>query len=161
MDSCAGVPCAGEGGPRRSLVHLEQLEIVLGQLLHEALVRLGLADELAQHLQAVAQLDTFLADHVGQDEGSAARLALDGLDKDLATALKALVDETVGDAEVLLGVLLRLVIDLQIQVFEVAIALRISLASYVQDMGNAGFDEVTRFECCLERAHEDTLEHLE
>ena len=78
--------------------------------MHEALIRLHLADILAQKLKAVTKLDALVADEVGEDEGGTSTLTLDGVDKDLAAAIQCLVDESIRYAEEFLGVLLGLIV---------------------------------------------------
>lgn len=138
----------------------EQLEIVLGQLLHEALVGLDLAHELAEHLQAVAQLDPLVVDQVRQDEGRAPALTLDRVNKDATAAVQALVDKPVRDPEVLLGILLWLIVDLQVEVFEVSISLGVSLARHIQNVCHSCFDQFARFESALEGPHIDAIVDL-
>ena len=93
------------------IVILNKLEIVLGQLLHEALIRFCFGYILAQMLDAVAELDVLVADEVSEDEGGTSTLTHDGLNKDLTTAVESVIDESVGDAEVLLGVLPWLILN--------------------------------------------------
>jgi len=83
------------------------------------------------------------------------------VDKYLASAVKGLVDESIGDTEVLLNVLLRFVVDLKVEVLEVSIALSVGLAGYVEDVGDSGLDKVARLKGGLERPHHDTLVYLE
>lgn len=78
------------------------------------------------------------------------------MDQDLASAVQRLVDESICDAEVLLGIFLRLIVQLQVEIFEVAVALRVRLAGDVQNMRDAGLDQLARLEGALEGAHVDT-----
>ena len=112
-------------------------------------------------MQAVAQLQTFVTDHVGQNEGRAPAFALVRVDKDLATAVQSLINEPVCDSEVLLGVLLRLIVQLQVEVLEEFIALRVRLAGHVQNVSDASFNQIARLERTLERSHVDPLVHLD
>ena len=45
--------------------------------------------------------------------------------------MEALIDETISDAEVLLGILLGLIVDLQVEVLEVSVTLCVGLARYI------------------------------
>ena len=83
------------------------------------------------------------------------------MDQDLAPTIESLVDESIGDAEVLLNILLRLIVDLQVQVLEVAVALSVRLAGDIQDVSDAGFNQLTCLEGALEGAHVDASVHLE
>lgn len=73
--------------------------------------------------------------------------------QDASTTVQALVDESVRDSEVLLGVLLGLVIDLQVEILEVFVALSVSLARHIQNVSHSGFNQFARFESALERPH--------
>ena len=134
----------------------EKLEIVLCKLLHEAFVRLDLAHELTEHLKTVLQFDTLIANQVGQNESSTSALAFNWVDKDLAATIKSLIDEAIRDAEVFLGILLRLVIDVQVQVLEVTVSLGVGLTGDIQDVRDSSLDELASLECALEGSHEDT-----
>lgn len=125
-------------------------------MLHETLIGLHFAHVLSEYLESVAELDSFIGDEVCQNEGGASALALDRVDQDLASAVQRLVDESICDAEVLLGIFLRLVVQLQVEIFEVAVALRVRLAGDVQNMRDAGLDQLARLEGALEGAHVDT-----
>ena len=112
-------------------------------------------------MQALAQLHALVADKVRQNEGGASALTLDRVDEDLAAAVEGLVDETICDAEVLFGVFLRFVVQLQVEVLEVAVALGVRLAGDVEDVGHAGLDQLTSLEGTLEGTHVDAPVHLE
>ena len=116
---------------------------------------------MSELLQAVAQLQAFVTDHVSQNEGCASAFALVRVDKDLATAVQSLINEPVCDSEVLLGVLLRLIVQLQVKVLEVTITLRVRLAGHIQNVSDASFNQITRLERTLERSHVDPLVHLD
>lgn len=75
------------------------------------------------------------------------------MDQDLAATIKRLVDESISDAEVLLRIFLRLVVQLQIEIFEVAVTLRVRFAGYVEDVCDAGLNQLARLEGALEGAH--------
>ena len=108
-------------------------------------------------LQAFTKLHALVTDQVGKDEGCAPALALIGVDQDLAAAVEGLINESIRDPEVLLGVLLRLVVQLQVEVLEVAIALRVRLACNVQDVSDAGIYQLLSLVRALHRPHVDTL----
>ena len=116
---------------------------------------------MSELLQAVAQLQAFVADHVGQNESCASALALVRVDQNLATAVERLINEPVCDPEVLLGVLLGLVVQLQVEVLEEFITLRVRLAGNIQNVGHTSFNQITRLERTLERSHVDPLVHLD
>ena len=75
------------------------------------------------------------------------------MDQDLAATIKRLVDESISDAEVLLRIFLRLIVQLQIEIFEVAVTLRVRLAGDVEDVRDAGLNQLARLEGALEGAH--------
>ena len=75
------------------------------------------------------------------------------MDQDLAATIKRLVDESISDAEVLLRIFLRLIVQLQIEIFEVAVTLRVRLAGDVEDVCDAGLNQLARLEGALEGAH--------
>jgi len=83
------------------------------------------------------------------------------VDQDLATAIESLINESICDPEVLLRILLRLIVQLQVEVLEVAITLRIRFASDIQNVRHACLDQLTRLEGTLEGPHVDALVHLE
>ena len=62
-------------------------------------------------LDAVAELDVLVTDEVSKDEGGTPTLTHDGLNEDLAASIKSIIDESIGDAEVLLGVLPWLILN--------------------------------------------------
>ena len=78
------------------------------------------------------------------------------MDKDLAATIERLIDEAIRDAEVFLGILLRLVIDVQVQVLEVTVSLGVGLTGDIQDVRDSSLDELASLECALEGSHEDT-----
>ena len=78
------------------------------------------------------------------------------MDEDLSTTVERFVDKSVRDTEVLLGILLRLIVQLQIKVFEIAITLGVSLACHVQNVSDTCIDEFTSLECTLEGSHVDS-----
>ena len=82
------------------------------------------------------------------------------MDQNFSTAVECLVYEAICDAEVLLGVLLWLIVQLQVEVLEVAIALRIRLASYIEDVSHTCLNQLTCLEGTLEWTHVDALIHL-
>ena len=75
------------------------------------------------------------------------------MDQDLAATVERLVDESISDAEVLLRIFLRLIVQLQIEIFEVAVTLRVRLAGDVEDVRDAGLNQLARLEGALEGAH--------
>ena len=111
-------------------------------------------------LQAFAKLHAFVTDHVGQNEGCTSALALEGVNEDLSAAVKGLINESICDPEVLLRVLLWLIVQLQVEVLEVAIALRVRFASHVQDMRDASIYQIASLVCTLHWAHENALGYL-
>ena len=111
-------------------------------------------------MESFAKLDALNVDEVSEDECRAAALALDRVDEDLATTVERFIDKSVRYAEVLLGILLRLVVQLQIEIFEVAIALGVCLACHVQNVSDTGFDELASLERTLERSNEDSVVHF-
>lgn len=78
------------------------------------------------------------------------------MDQNAPTALKSLVDKPVRDSEEFFRVFLRFIVDVQVEVLEVAVSLRVGLASHVEDVRDAGFNQLACFERTLERAHVDT-----
>ena len=78
------------------------------------------------------------------------------MDQDLAATVQRLIDESICDTEVLLSIFLRLVVQLQVEVFEVLVALRVRLAGNVEDVRDAGLNQLARLESALERSHVDT-----
>lgn len=78
------------------------------------------------------------------------------MDQDLAATVQRLIDESICDTEVLLSIFLRLVVQLQVEVFEVLVALRVRLAGNVKDVRDAGLNQLARLESTLERSHVDT-----
>lgn len=83
------------------------------------------------------------------------------MDQYFATTAQALIDEAIRDAEVLLCIFLRLVVDLQVEVFEISVALSVGLARYVKNMRDANLKQLTCLEGGLERSHVNAREHLE
>lgn len=83
------------------------------------------------------------------------------MDQDLAAPVQGLVDEPVRDAEVLLNVLLWFVVDLQVEVLEVPLALCVGLACHVQDVRHAALDQLARLKRRLERSNVDARVDLE
>lgn len=75
------------------------------------------------------------------------------MDQDLAATVERLVDESISDAEVLLRIFLRFVVQLQIEIFKVAVTLRVRLAGDVEDVCDAGLNQLARLEGALEGAH--------
>ena len=116
---------------------------------------------MSQELQAITQLDSLVTDEVGQNEGRTSTLTLDRVDQNLATAAEGLIDESVCDPEVLFCVLLRLIVQLQVEVLEEAVTLRVRLASHVQNVSDASLDQLTSLERTLERSHVNALVNLE
>jgi len=78
------------------------------------------------------------------------------VDQDLAATVQRLIDESICDTEVLFSIFLRLVVQLQVEVFEVLVALRVRLAGNVKDVRDAGLNQLARLESALERSHVDT-----
>ena len=78
------------------------------------------------------------------------------MDQDLAATVQRLINESICDTEVLLSIFLRLVVQLQVEVFEVLVALRVRLAGNVKDVRDAGLNQLARLESALERSHVDT-----
>lgn len=62
---------------KSSSVLRQDLQVVLRQLAHKRLIRLHFLNELSQCMQAVLQLDPFLANQVRQDERRRPAFALD------------------------------------------------------------------------------------
>lgn len=83
------------------------------------------------------------------------------MDQDLAATVQRLVNEAIRDAEVLLDIFLWLVVDVQVKVLEVALTLSVGLACHIEDVGDAGLDQVACFKSGLERSNEDALVDLE
>ena len=102
-----------------------------------------------------------MADEICQNEGRASAFALDRVDQDLASAVQCLIDKSIRDPEVLLSIFLWFIIKLQVEIFEVAIALGVSLASDIQNVCHTGLNQLKRLEGALEGAHVNTWVHLE
>ena len=82
------------------------------------------------------------------------------MDQNLTTRVQCLINEPVSDTEVFLGVLLRLIIQVQVKVLEIAVTLGVGLAGHVEDVRDTGLDQLSSFERTLERSHEDATVHL-
>ena len=111
--------------------------------------------------EAIAKLDVLGAYEISKDESGASTLAHTRLNKDLPTAFKCIIDKSIGDAEVLFGVLPWFIINMYVKVLKVVFTLRVGLAGHIQDVRDAVFNELSCLECTLERAHEDAIEHFD
>ena len=111
--------------------------------------------------KAVAELDVLGAYEISKDESGTSTLAHAGLNKDFATAIKRISNESIGDAEVLFSVLPRLIINMYVKVLKVVFTLRVGLAGHIQDVGDAIVNELTCLKCTLKRSHEDAIEDLD
>ena len=81
--------------------------------------------------------------------------------QNLASTVQCFFNESICETEVLLCVFLRLIVDLQVQVLEVALALRVGLAAHVEDVCASDIDELTGLESPLEWTHVDASIDLE
>ena len=111
--------------------------------------------------EAVAKLDVLGAYEISKDESGASTLAHAGLNKDLATAIKRISNESIGDAEVLFGILPWLIINMYVKVLKVVFTLRVGLAGHIQDVRDAIVNELSCLECTLERSHVYAVEDLD
>jgi hypothetical protein len=140
-----------------SLVALEQLKVILGQLLHETFVRFHFGYEPTQHSQAVLQLMFLALNHVSEDKSGCPAAAVDRMNENAPALGDAPSNESVGDAEVFANFFVGRVLDGQVQVLEVVVARRVGFATDVEDVSNAKIDELLRFEGRLERPHVDSF----
>jgi len=98
--------------------------------------------------------------HVCENKSSASAFAMNWLYKHLASLWKAFLNETVCDSKMLLWVLLDIVLDLDVQVFKVFLALCVGFASDIQDVRHALIDQLLCFKSSLKWAHVDAVLNL-
>lgn len=79
------------------------------------------------------------------------------MDQDLSTTVQSLIDKSISDPEVFLCIFLRLVVQLQVEVFEVAVALSVRLACHIQNVSDSSLDQLTSLEGRLEWSHVNAL----
>jgi hypothetical protein len=127
----------------------------LSQLGHKSLVGLNFAHELTKTSQTVAKLDSVPIDHVSQNKSRCTAFPFDRLYEELSSFVKTFVDETVGGTEVFLSVLLRVVVDVNVEVLKELLAGRVRLASHVEHVSNAGINHFLGLEGGLVRSHKD------
>ena len=100
------------------LVFAQLIKIVVGQLLHKGFIWFNLVYVFPEKCKTVLELHFLLVDEVCQDESWCPTLSLNRLNKDGAI-LDSIIDESAGNSEVFCCVFSDLILNWDIQIFEI------------------------------------------